>query len=101
MQAEFDSESERETARLRAMMTVRATEDAYWNLVGSWRSYEVVLGAQRLAEQQLALTRRQIAAGYRPTPISSTSRARSPSGSLRWCVRRPRSRPPLIFCAAC
>ncbi len=66
MQAEFDSESERETARLRAMMTVRATEDAYWNLVGSWRSYEVVLGAQRLAEQQLALTRRQIAAGVLP-----------------------------------
>ncbi|HNN92707.1 MAG TPA: TolC family protein [Pseudomonadota bacterium] len=66
MQAEFDSESERETARLRAMMTVRATEDAYWNLVGSWRSYEVVLGVQRLAEQQLALTRRQIAAGVLP-----------------------------------
>lgn len=66
MQAEFDSESERETARLRAMLTVRATEDAYWSLVGSWRSYEVYVGAQKLAERQLELTRRQIAAGVLP-----------------------------------
>lgn len=66
MQAEFDNESERETARLRAMLTVRATEDAYWNLVGSWRSYEVYIGAQKLAQQQLVLTRRQIAAGMLP-----------------------------------
>ncbi len=66
LRAEFSSATAREDARLRAMLTVKATEDAYWGLVESWKAYEVNLGAHRLAEDQLALTRRQIAAGVLP-----------------------------------
>jgi outer membrane protein TolC len=66
LRAEFGSEIARETARLQAMLTVKATEDAYWGLVESWKAYEVNLGAHRLVEEQLDLTRRQIAAGVLP-----------------------------------
>lgn len=66
LRAEFDSEAARETARLRAMATVKQTEDAYWSLVESWKALEVNRIAQELAENQLELTRRQIAAGVLP-----------------------------------
>lgn len=66
LRADFDSESAKETGRLRAMMTVRSTEDAYWTLVESWKGYEVSQGALELAEKQLELTRRQIGAGVLP-----------------------------------
>jgi outer membrane protein len=63
LRAEFASDTAREEARLRALLTVKATEDAYWGLVGSYKSYEVNVGAHELAQKQLELTRRQIAAG--------------------------------------
>jgi outer membrane protein TolC len=63
LRAGFISEAAREEARLRALLTVKATEDAYWTLVESWKGYEVVVGALKLAVDQLDLTRRQIAAG--------------------------------------
>lgn len=66
LRAEFDTESARETARLRAMGTVKQTEDAYWSLVESWKALEVNRIAYELAENQLDLTRRQIAAGVLP-----------------------------------
>ncbi len=66
LRAEFDSETARETARLAAMTAIKLTEDAYWNLVASWKAYEVTRGARELAENQLELTRRQIAAGIQP-----------------------------------
>lgn len=66
LRAQFDSEAARETARLRAMVTVKMTEDAYWSLVESLKSYEVNVGAEELARHQLELTRRQIAAGTLP-----------------------------------
>jgi outer membrane protein len=66
LRAEFATAQAREEARLRAMLAVKATEDAYWTLVESCKSYEVNVGAHLLAERQLELTRRQIAAGVLP-----------------------------------
>ncbi len=66
LRAQFGSEAAREEARLRAMLTVKATEDAYWGLVESWKTYEVNRGAHQLAGEQLELTRRQIKAGVLP-----------------------------------
>jgi outer membrane protein len=66
LRARFASEVAREEARLRAMLTIKATEDAYWGLVESWKTYEVNVGAHKLAEEQLELTRRQIKAGVLP-----------------------------------
>ena len=66
LRAEFATATAREEARLRAMLAVKATADAYWNLVESCKSYEVNAGAHELAERQLELTRRQIAAGVLP-----------------------------------
>jgi outer membrane protein TolC len=63
LRAGFASEAAREEARLRALLTVKATEDAYWTLVESWKGYEVTVGTHKLAVDQLELTRRQIAAG--------------------------------------
>lgn len=63
LRAGFVSEAAREEARLRALLTVKATEDAYWTLVESWKGYEVTVGTHKLAVDQLELTRRQIAAG--------------------------------------
>ena len=66
LRAEFASEAARQEARLRALLTVRATEDSYWTLVQSWKTYEVNIAAHALAENQLELTRKQIAAGVLP-----------------------------------
>ena len=66
LRAEFASEVARQEARLRALFTVKSTEDAYWTLVESWKAYEVNAGAYQLAEKQLELTRRQISAGVLP-----------------------------------
>jgi|GEM_PF-791298 len=66
LRAEFGSELAMEEARLRAMLTVKATEDAYWNLVETFKTYEVNRGAQDLAGEQIELTKRQIAAGILP-----------------------------------
>ena len=64
--AEFDSEAARETARQVAMGAIKATEDAYWNLVQSCKAYEVAREAEEVADKQLELTRRKIAAGVQP-----------------------------------
>ena len=66
LRAEFATELAREEARLRAMLAVKATEDVYWTLVESCKGYEVNVGAHVLAQKQLELTRRQIAAGVLP-----------------------------------
>jgi outer membrane protein len=66
LRARFATEGALEETRLRAMLTVKATEDGYWNLVESYKAYEVNVGARELAERQLELTRRQIGAGVLP-----------------------------------
>ena len=66
LSAEFDSESVRESARQVAMLAIKATEDAYWNLVQSFKAYEVAREAQEVAANQLEVTRRKIAAGVQP-----------------------------------
>jgi outer membrane protein TolC len=66
LRAQFASDVARQEARLRALFTVKTTENAYWDLVQSWKAYEVNAGAYDLAEKQLDLTRRQIAAGVLP-----------------------------------
>jgi len=66
LHARFGSQAAREQARMRAMLTVNLTENAYWDLVATMKSYEVTAGALELARRQLELTRRQIAAGTTP-----------------------------------
>jgi outer membrane protein TolC len=66
LRARFSSEAALEQGRLQAMLTVNITENAYWDLVERIKSYEVTSGALDLAERQLELTRRQIAAGITP-----------------------------------
>ena len=66
LKAQFDSEAARQSARLRAMATLKSTEDAYWTLVERWKIYEVNRGTADLAEKQLQLTRRRIDAGVQP-----------------------------------
>ena len=66
LRARFASETALQQARLQAMLTAHATENAYWELVERIKSYEVAAGALGLAEKQLELTRRQIAAGITP-----------------------------------
>jgi outer membrane protein TolC len=66
LRAQFATATAREEARLRAMLAVKATEDAYWTLVESCKSWEVNVGAHDLAQRQLELTRRQISAGVLP-----------------------------------
>jgi outer membrane protein TolC len=66
LRAQFASDMARQEARLRALVTIKTTENAYWDLVQSWKAYEVNAGAYDLAEKQLDLTRRQIAAGVLP-----------------------------------
>jgi outer membrane protein TolC len=66
LRAEFASARALEEARLRALLTVKATEDAYWNLVEIYKAYEVNVGALDLAQKQLELTRRQISVGVLP-----------------------------------
>jgi outer membrane protein TolC len=66
LRAEFDSETAREAARKNAIATIKSTEDLYWNLVSNWKAYEVKRATYDLAEKQVELTRRKIAAGTMP-----------------------------------
>lgn len=66
LRAELASERARQDVQTALLTLVRDTEQAYWDLFQALKSYEVQQGAMQLAEQQLALTRRQIDAGVRP-----------------------------------
>ena len=59
--------SARKDARLTIIATVHATDDAYWDLVGALRNSPVERESLRLADEQLALTKRQIDSGVLAT----------------------------------
>jgi outer membrane protein TolC len=66
LRAELASERAQRDVEVALLSIVRDTEQAYWDLFQALKSHEVQQGAVRLAEQQLALTRRQIDSGVRP-----------------------------------
>jgi outer membrane protein TolC len=64
--AKIASEQERHQLSITAANLVQQTESAYWDVVLALYSYDVTVKSQRLAEDMVALTRRQIAAGVVP-----------------------------------
>ncbi|HEX3475435.1 MAG TPA: TolC family protein [Kofleriaceae bacterium] len=63
LRAEIASEHERQQLLVAAAQVVEQTEGAYWDLVLALYQYDLALRSRRLAEDQLALTHRQIEAG--------------------------------------
>jgi outer membrane protein len=66
LRAELASERERQQLLVTAAQIVELTEDAYWDVVQALYQYDLNLRSRRLAEDQLALTHRQIDAGLTP-----------------------------------
>jgi outer membrane protein TolC len=66
LRAELGSEHERQQLAVAAAAIVEATEGAYWDVVQALYRYDLELSSRQLAEDQLALTHRQIAAGMTP-----------------------------------
>lgn len=66
LRAEIASERERQQLLVTAAQLVEQTEDAYWDLVQALYQYDLDVRSLRLAEDQLALTHRQIDAGMTP-----------------------------------
>jgi outer membrane protein TolC len=66
LRARFATARARQEHRSSVSATVRATEEAYWDLVQALQSYQVQQGSLKLAEDQLGLTQRQIDAGLLP-----------------------------------
>lgn len=63
LQAQFADKATRAGVRLQMIQEVFRTEEAYWNLVEAMQSFDVQRSSLLLAQQQFALTERQIAAG--------------------------------------
>jgi outer membrane protein TolC len=66
LRAEIASQRERQQLAVVAADVVERTESAYWDLARALYRHDLELRSQRLAEDQLALTRRQIDAGITP-----------------------------------
>ena len=66
LKARILSERERSQLAVVAVDIVERTEDAYWDLVEALHRYELDRQSQKRAEDQLALTHRQIDAGVLP-----------------------------------
>jgi outer membrane protein TolC len=63
LRARFDSDRARQGARAALIAAVKSTDDAYWDLVQALKTYSIQSDSLRLADEQLTLTQRQIAAG--------------------------------------
>ncbi len=63
LRAEFGNQKNLEEQRIVMAREVRRTEDAYWSLVQSTRSYAVQKQSLQLANDQLDITQKQIKAG--------------------------------------
>jgi outer membrane protein TolC len=63
LRATFDSDRARQGARAALIAAVKSTDDAYWDLVQALKSYSIQRNSLRLADEQLAITQRQIDAG--------------------------------------
>jgi outer membrane protein TolC len=66
LRAQLGSEREREQLAIAAATLVEQTEDAYWDVVEALYRYDLDRRSQQRAEDQLALTKRQIDAGLLP-----------------------------------
>ena len=66
LRAKLSSERERAQLAVTAADLVQRTEDAYWDVVQALYSYDLQLRSQKRAEDQMALTHRQIDAGLMP-----------------------------------
>ncbi len=66
LRANIASEREREQLAITASNVVEQTEDAYWDLVQALYSHDLQVRSTKRAEDQLALTKRQIDAGLTP-----------------------------------
>jgi outer membrane protein len=66
LRAEVASERERQQLVVAAADVVERTEDAYWDVVQALYRYDLEVRSGKRAEDQLALTHRQIAAGLMP-----------------------------------
>jgi len=66
LRARIADEHERAQFAVTATAVIERTEDAYWDVVQQLYSYDLELRSQQRAEEQMALTKRQIAAGMLP-----------------------------------
>jgi outer membrane protein TolC len=66
LRAELASERERQELLVTAVELVEKTEDAYWAVTHALYRYDLELSSRKRAEDQLALTHRQIEAGLLP-----------------------------------
>jgi outer membrane protein TolC len=66
LRAQIASKRERAQLEVTAANVVQATEDAYWDVVLALYAYDLRVRSQKRADDQLALTHRQIDAGLLP-----------------------------------
>ncbi|MGE0551381.1 MAG: TolC family protein [Kofleriaceae bacterium] len=66
LRARIASDRERHQLTISITTIVERTESAYWDVLGALYRYDLAVRTQKLADEQLALTQRQIAAGTRP-----------------------------------
>jgi len=66
LRAKIASDRERAQLAITAADIVERTEDAYWDVVQALFRYDVEVHSEQRAEEQIALTERQIAAGMLP-----------------------------------
>jgi outer membrane protein TolC len=66
LQAQLGSERERQQLSVVVAEVVERTESAYWDVVQALFRYDLELRSHKRAEEQLALTRRQIDSGVLP-----------------------------------
>jgi outer membrane protein TolC len=66
LRAEIASQREQQQLAVAAVDVVERTEDAYWDVVQALYRYDLQLRSRQRAEDQLALTHRQIDAGLLP-----------------------------------
>jgi outer membrane protein len=66
LRAQIANEHERAQLAVTATAVIERTEDAYWDVVQALYSYDLQVRSQQRADEQMALTKRQIAAGLLP-----------------------------------
>ncbi|MBV8758118.1 MAG: TolC family protein [Deltaproteobacteria bacterium] len=66
LRAEIANERERAQLAVTAAQVIEHTEDAYWDVVLALYAYDLQRRSQQRAEEQMALTQRQITAGLLP-----------------------------------
>jgi outer membrane protein len=67
LRAKLGADHQRDTLAITITDVVEKTEDAYWELVRAIHGYDLAVRTEKVADDQLALTHRQIDAGLLPT----------------------------------